>query len=99
MKQNIIFIGQDGIIGITTSERAVSIWANSHHSCGQLLTELKDLCSSAQNFKHKEEYGGRIKSDAFDCQQDKSSLEKCIHPLQIATLSSTSSSTSIQVTN
>ena len=88
MKQNIIFIGQDGIIGITTSECAVSIWANSHHSCGQLLTELKDLCPSAQNFKHKEEYEERIKSDAVDRQKIRSSLEKCIHPLQIATHSS-----------
>ena len=34
--------------------------------------------------KHKEEYaGGRIKSDSVDCEKIRSSLQQCIHPLQI----------------
>lgn len=78
--------GQDGIIGVTTSERSVSIWANSHHSCGELLMELKELCQKqTSTIKHKEEYQGRIKSDANDRQKIRSALEKCIHPLQIET--------------
>ena len=29
--------GPSGIIGITTNERSVSIWANSHHLCDDLI--------------------------------------------------------------
>ena len=33
--------GVSGIIGNTTKDRAVQIWANSHHLCGELPNELE----------------------------------------------------------
>ena len=57
------------MIGVATNDRSVSIWANSHHLCGKLLTELDDQrinhCASS-NRKHKREGEGRIKSDYED---------------------------------
>ena len=59
-------LGPSGMIEITTNDRSVSIWANSHHLCGELLTELDDQrinLRAPSDTKHKEEGEGRIKSD------------------------------------
>ena len=79
--------GPTGVIGVTTNDRSVSIWSNSHHLCGELLTELSDLGSKQQTHdsKHKEEGTGRIKSDADDRSKIRSALNKCIHPLLVET--------------
>ena len=63
-----ILPGPSGMIGVTTNDRSVSIWANSNLLCGELLTELSDLSNKHQpnNNKHKEEFLGRINSDADD---------------------------------
>ena len=74
------------MIGVTTNDRSVSIWANSHHLCGELLTELENQRSSdskSNDIKHKEEGQGRINSDSEDRLKIKTALEKCIHPLDI----------------
>ena len=75
------------MIGVTTNDRTVAIWANSHHICGELLTELGEQRDKRQsdNGKHKEEGDGRIKSDNNDRMKIRKALEKCIHPLQIHT--------------
>ena len=81
-----ILLGPSGMIGVTTNDRSVSIWANSHHLCGELLTERDDQrinhCASSDT-KHKEEGEGRIKSDYKDRSKIKTALDKCIHPLEV----------------
>ena len=79
--------GPSGIIGVTTNERTVKIWSNSHHLCGELLTELEDLRTSTANKdgKHKEEGQGRIKGDMEDRLKLRNALATYIHPLQIET--------------
>ena len=86
--QSIIYIllGPSGIIGVTTNDRSVSIWTNSHHLCGELLTELdnqKINHRASSDTKHKEEGEGRIKSDKEDRSKIKTALDKCIHPLEV----------------
>ena len=74
------------MIGVTTNDRPVSIWANSHHLCGQLLTELDDQRinhRASSNSKHKDEGEGRIKSDYEDQSKIKTALDTCIHPLEV----------------
>ena len=82
--------GPTGVIGVTTNDRSVSIWSNSHHLCGGLLTELSDMGSKQQTHdpKHKEEGTGRIKSDADDRSKIRSVLNTCIHPLLVETQAS-----------
>ena len=74
------------MICVTTNDRSASIWANSHHLCGELLTELDDQrinhCASS-DAKDKEEGEGRIKSDYEDQSKIKTALDKCIHPLEV----------------
>ena len=70
---------------MTKNERSLAIWSNSHHLCGEVLTELVDLSSKEQHTEsktHKEEGIGRIKSDENDRSKIETSLEKCIHPLE-----------------
>ena len=77
--------GPAGILGVTTNERSVAIWSNSHHLCAEVLTELVDLSSKEKHTEsktHKEEGIGRIKSDENDRSKIENSLEKCIHPLE-----------------
>lgn len=79
------------MIGVTTNDRSVSIWVNSHHLCGELLTELENLRSrqnQSSSTKHKEEGKGRIISDCQDRSKIKATLGKCIHPLKIESHSS-----------
>ena len=74
------------MIGVITNDRSVSIWANSHHPCRELLTELDDQRinhRASGDTKHKEEGEGRIKSDYEDRSKIKTSLDKCIHPLEV----------------
>ena len=81
-----IDLGPAGLIGVTTNDRSVSIWANSHHLCGELMIELENQRSSdskSNYIKHKEEGEGRINSDSEDRLKMKTALEKCIHPLDI----------------
>ena len=81
-----ILLGPSGMIGVTTNDRSVSIWANSHHLCGELLTELDDQRinhRASSDTKHKEEGEGRIKSDYEDRSKIKTALDKCIHPLEV----------------
>ena len=83
--------GWNSWIGVTTNERSLAIWSNSHHLCGQILTEIKDISSNKMQFDsnvHKEESISRIKSDEVDRCNIKKSLELCIHPLEIETHSS-----------
>ena len=78
--------GPSGMIGVTTNDRSVSIWANSHHFCGELLTELEHQRTRGQespDMKHKEEGKGRINSDSEDRLKIRTALDKCIHPLDI----------------
>ena len=79
------------MIGVTTNDRSVSIWANSHHLCGELLTELENLRSrqnQPSSIKHKGEGKGRIISDSQDGSKIKVTLDKCIHPLKVESHSS-----------
>ena len=74
------------MIGVTTNHRSVSIWANSHHLCGELLTELDNQRinhRTSSDTKHKEEGEGRIKSDYERRSKIKTALDKCIHPLEV----------------
>ena len=74
------------MIGVTTNDRSVSIWANSHHLCGELLTELDDQRinhRASSDTTHKEEGEGRIKSDYEDRSKMKTKLDKCMHPLEV----------------
>ena len=80
--------GPSGLIGVTTKGRAVKIWASSHHLCGELATELQDLrnkSSETKEVRHKEEYEGRMKSDAEDRLKIRSALLTFIHPLKLET--------------
>ena len=58
-----------------------------HHSGSQLESELISLGNQGKPLpdrKHKEvSASGRIKSDSVDCEKIRSSLQQCIHPLQI----------------
>ena len=74
------------MIDVTTNDRSVSIWANSHHLCGELLTELDDQRinhRASSDTKHKEEGEGRIKFDYEDRSKIETALDKCIHPLEV----------------
>ena len=81
-----ILLGPSGMINVTTNHKSVSIWANSHHLCGELLTELDNQRinhRTSNDTKHKEEGEGRIKSDYEDRSKIKTALDKCIHPLEV----------------
>ena len=58
--------GLSGIIVVTTNEQSVKIWANVHHLCGELLTELESLRTQHKSNKHihKQESTRRINADA-----------------------------------
>ena len=79
--------GPSGIIGLTTNEKALKVWAKGHHLCGAVLSELENIRDTQEQNKgkHKEEYQGRISSDMKDREQIRKSLENCIHPLKIDT--------------
>ena len=49
--------GPSGIIGITSNQRSVKIWANGHHLCGHLLAELETSRDNQRSDPpvHKEE--------------------------------------------
>ena len=48
--------GQTGIVGATTNSRTADIWANSHHLCGGVKSELVELSESKKpkSTSHKE---------------------------------------------
>ena len=73
------------MIGVTTNDRSVSIWANSHHLCSELLTKLSDQGYKQQpnGNKHNEENSRQIDSDADDHRKIKTTLRKCVHPLEV----------------
>ena len=77
--------GPFGLIGKTTNERAIKVWANSHHHCNSLVTELKDVINkkSSEQFSHKEEGEGRILSDSKDRQRLQKALLTCVHPFDL----------------
>ncbi|MEM7297990.1 MAG: hypothetical protein AAF391_06960, partial [Bacteroidota bacterium] len=78
--------GPTGMIGKTTNSRSVQTWANGHHLCSELLTELESLRNSTKtssNETHKEEGKGRIQSDAIDKRKLQVALINCIHPLEV----------------
>ena len=79
--------GPAGLIGNTTNTRSVKIWANSHHLCSEVLTELECLRNKGDEKnvgkeRHKEEGNGRIQSDAEDRKKIQLALKSCIHPLE-----------------
>ena len=81
-----ILLGPSGMISVTTNDRSVSIWANSHHLCGELLTEPDDQRinhRASSDTTHKEEGEGRIKSDYEDRSKIKTTLDKCIYRLEV----------------
>lgn len=75
--------GQTGIIGATTNSRTTDIWANSHHLCGEVKSELADLSESkkSKSTSHKEEGNGRMLSDQLDRTKLRKTIVNCIHPL------------------
>ena len=77
--------GPSGLIGVTTNTRSATIWANGHHLCGEVLTDLKGLRDGNQNkgAAHKEEGKGRMKSDQADRDKLRTTLASCIHPLKV----------------
>ena len=77
--------GPSGLIGVTTNEKALKVWAKGHHLCGEVLSELESVRERNENIrdKHKEEYAGRMKSDKRDREQIQKTLKKCIYPLMI----------------
>ena len=78
--------GPSGPIGVTTKERTVKVWANGHHLCNKLLSELDNQRDTEKNnMKHKEEGLGRIKADQLDRKKLQNTLEKYIHPLAVET--------------
>ena len=79
--------GPSGLIGVTTKERTVKVWANGHHLCKKHLSELDNLRDTEKNniMKHKEEGLGRIKADQLDRKKLQNTLEKYIHPLAVET--------------
>ena len=75
--------GQTAIIGATTNARTMDIWANSHHLCGEVKTELAKLSNSKlQSTAHKEEAKSRMMSDQLDRSKLRKTLVNCIHPLK-----------------
>ena len=70
--------GPSGIIGITSNERSVKIWANDHHLCGHLLAELETFRDNQRSDHpvHKEG-AGRITSDAEGRRKISMVLSKC----------------------
>ena len=79
--------GPLSLIGVTTQEMTVKVWANGHSLCNELLSELDTLTNSdnVHRTKHKEEGDGRIKADQLDRKKLQNTLEKCIHPLSVDT--------------
>ena len=70
--------GPGGLIGISTSQRSSSIWANSHHTIGEIVSEL-DIMSNHHNVKstvHKEESTAQIKADASDRKKIRTMISK-----------------------
>ena len=63
--------GPAGLIVVTTQGTTMRIWANSHHLCGELATELEELrkTPSKKDKKSKEEKNTRIKADKGDQQK------------------------------
>ena len=77
--------GPGGIIGVTTKPKTVSIWANSLHSCNEVLKDLDDVRERDSTLKthHKEELIGRINADENDRKKLRDFLKTCVHPLDI----------------
>ena len=70
--------GPGGLIGISTNQRSASIWANSHHTIGEIVSEL-DIMSNHHNVKstvHKEESTAQIKADAADRKKIRTMISK-----------------------
>ena len=82
--------GPTGVIGITTNEKALKVWANGHHLCGEVLTELSSLRGETNSpvLKHKEVYPGRIQADNKDHENVQTAMGRVIHPLKLDTHSS-----------
>ena len=79
--------GPSGLIGVTTQERTVKVWANGDHLCKKLLSEIDTLGNSdnVDRTKHKKEGDEKIKADQLDRERLQNTLEKCIHPLSVDT--------------
>ena len=75
--------GQTGIVGATTNSRTTDIWANSHHLCGEVKSELVELSESKKpkSTSHKEEGNRRMLSDQLDRTKMRKTLVNYIHPL------------------
>ena len=79
--------GPSGLIGVTTQEKTVKVWANGHHLCKKLLSEIDTLGNSdnVDRTKHKKEGDEKIKADQLDRERLQNTLEKCIHLLSVDT--------------
>ena len=66
--------------------KAVKQWSLSLHACAQVLQDLEEMRDRnfcKDQFKHKEELPGRIKTDAIDRDKIREKLESIIHPLEV----------------
>ena len=76
--------GPSGIIGDTQNPQTVATWSYSQHAVItltgdlQLMTEEEDI---TPKLVHKEEFNGRIETDAQDRQSLRDTLLKCIDPM------------------
>ena len=76
--------GRIGIIGFTTNQGALQVWAKSHHSSTTLLKELNELRNKKEaiSVTHKQESVSRINNDRKDRMKLKQTIETCVHPLK-----------------
>ena len=76
--------GRNGIIGLTTNQGALQVWAKSHHSSTTLLKELNELRNKkeAVSVTHKQEGVNRINNDSKDRMKLQKAIETCVHPLK-----------------
>ena len=76
--------GRNGIIGFTTNQGALQVWAKSHHSSTTLLKELNELRDKKEaiSVTHKQEGVSKISNDRKDQMKLKQTIETCVHPLK-----------------
>ena len=77
---------QRGLVGISLNENLSKCWALSVHTMAEMAIDFKEHTFSKEkgrstSLKHKEEYPGRIKSDAIDRNNIRQKLTLCIDPL------------------
>ena len=74
---------QNGIIGFTTNQGALQVWAKIHHASTTLLKDLNELRDKNDpvSIIHKEEGIKKISNDEEDRLKFRRAIETCVHPL------------------